>query len=130
MLGFDEEFADIRDYILKITIRIWEGRQINSIRDYYSNPCPVKTPLSFTTDLESVIKGTVAVLNQFPDQTLLGEDIIGTEEDRGVFYSSHRIFSNMTHKGDGYFGPPTNNEVNVRTIADCLCKGNKIVDEW
>ena len=128
--GFDEDFVDIRDYILKITFRIWEGRRMEAIRDYYGDPCPVNTPGSFSTDVESVVKGTVATLNQFPDRPLLGEDVIGYESSPGKIYSSHRIFSNMTHNGDGYFGAATGREVNVRTIADCVCVANKIVHEW
>ena len=28
MAGFDDEFVNIVDYILRITYRIWEGKQI------------------------------------------------------------------------------------------------------
>ena len=36
MAGFDDEFTDIVDYILRITYRIWEGKQIGLCYDYYS----------------------------------------------------------------------------------------------
>ncbi|NJS36876.1 MAG: hypothetical protein HC765_11390 [Brachymonas sp.] len=39
MQGFHAEFRNLDDYIRVITNRIWEGRQIEAIRDYYSNPC-------------------------------------------------------------------------------------------
>ena len=34
--GFDDEFTDIVDYILRITQRIWEGKQVGLCRDYYA----------------------------------------------------------------------------------------------
>ena len=129
MKGFDSEFQDLRDYILKITYRIWEQKGIDTIRDYYAKVCPVYTPLSEGSDVEEVVKGTLETLSMFPDRTLLGEDIIGKEYD-GVFYSSHRIFSNMTHRGDGSFGKASGNAVATRTIADCVCKNNQVVEEW
>jgi predicted ester cyclase len=66
----------------------------------------------------------------FPDRQLLGEDVIGSEDEPGTFYSSHRILSTMTHQGDGFFGPPTGKEVYTRIIADCICRENKVIDEW
>ena len=46
MQGFDSEFTNLKDYILKITHRIWEERGIDRIRDYYAEHAPVKTPSS------------------------------------------------------------------------------------
>ena len=40
MRGFDAEFTDIVDYILRITYRIWEGKQVGLCYDYYSADCP------------------------------------------------------------------------------------------
>ena len=36
----------------------------------------------------------------------------------------------MTHLGDGMFGSATGRSVQVRTIADCVCKDNRIIHEW
>jgi predicted ester cyclase len=36
----------------------------------------------------------------------------------------------MTHAGEGAFGPPTGRPVFVRTVADCVCLGNRIIHEW
>ena len=129
MLGFDPGFRDPTHYILDITERIWEGRGLSLIRDWYAADCPVRTPLAETRDVETVIVGTAATLAAFPDRELLAEDIILAPRSPG-FYSSHRIFSPMTHLGPGSFGPPTGRAVQVRTIADCLCRENRIVEEW
>ena len=36
----------------------------------------------------------------------------------------------MTNLGDSDYGPATGRRVLVRTIADCLCKENRVVEEW
>ncbi len=130
MQGFHAEFRDLNDYIRVITDRIWEGRQIEAIRDYYSDPCGVITPSGASTDVQSVIDGTRATLAQFPDRRLLAEDVIEAGDAQRGFLSSHRIISTMTHLGHGNFGPATGRKVHVRTIADCVCKDNRIVHEW
>lgn len=128
--GFDSEFTDIDHYIRVITHRIWEERQIDDIRRYYSDPCIIETPSTVTSSIEDVINGTRATLEMFPDRRLLAEDIITSGDDEHGFLSSHRIISPMTHRGPGAFGAPTDTKIYARTIADCVCKKNRIVHEW
>ena len=130
MKGFDPEFQDLDQYIRVITARIWEGRRIDDIRRYYSDPCTVETPSSVSTTVEEVVSGTRATLATFPDRRLLAEDIIVSGDEDGGFLSSHRLISPMTHLGDGEFGAPSGRKVHVRTIADCVCKDNRVVHEW
>jgi predicted ester cyclase len=130
MPGFDPQFADLDDYIRVITAQIWEGRQIETIADYYSADCAVLTPSGATTGIAAVIDGTRSTLDQFPDRRLLAEDVIQAGNAQSGFLSSHRIISTMTHSGPGVFGEPTGKVVQVRTIADCVCKDNRIVHEW
>jgi hypothetical protein len=130
MRGFDPEFFDLPHYIRVITDRIWEQRRIDDIHRYYSDPCIVETPLGVSTALSDVITGTEATLKMFPDRRLLAEDIIVSGDDEYGYLSSHRIISPMTHLGDGNFGLASGKKVHARTIADCLCKDNRIVHEW
>ena len=130
MKGFAAEFKNLDHYIRVITERIWEGRRIDDIRLYYSDPCVVETAMSVSTSIEDVIAGTRATLVMFPDRRLLAEDVIQSGDENGGFLSSHRIISPMTHLGDGNFGPATGKKVHARTIADCVCKNNRIVHEW
>ena len=102
MKGFETEFKDLKDYILKITYRIWEERGVERIRDYYGENAPVKTPTRVSDKVEEVISSTYETLKMFPDRQLLGEDVIGSEDEPGTFYSSHRILSSATHLGDGF----------------------------
>ncbi len=130
MTGFDAEFSSLDDYIRVITARIWEGRQVDSIHRYYSSDCAVITPGGTSLGVDAVVRGTLETLQQFPDRRLLCEDIVGAGNATNGFLSSHRIASTMTHLGDGAFGAATGRPVLVRTVADCVCIGNRIVHEW
>jgi len=72
----------------------------------------------------------MATLAEFPDRTLLGEDVIwsGTPED-GLM-SSHRLLSTATHTHPGVYGEPTGARLQYRIIADCHAISNQINDEW
>ncbi len=130
MQGFDPEFSSIEDYIRVITERIWEGRRLDDIRRYYSADCAVETPGDVSLGVDAVIAGTRATLVAFPDRRLLAEDIIISGDAQGGYLSSHRILSPMTHAGHGAFGAPSGKPVVARTVADCVCIGNRIVHEW
>jgi len=130
MKGFDPEFTDLDHYIRVITERIWEGRRIDDIRTYYSADCAVETPSSVSIGVEPVIESTRNTLSVFPDRELLAEDVLWSGDEEGGFLSSHRICSPMTHRGDGPFGPATGRRIHARTIADCVCRDNRVIYEW
>lgn len=130
MRGFDPDFADLPDYIVKITERIWEGRGIGLIRRWYSESCPVHTSMGPAIGAEATIAGTLETLNALPDRRLLPEDIVWSGDDEAGFLSSHRLICPGTHRGHGPLGAPTGRDVAVRAIADCFCVGNQVVEEW
>ena len=130
MKGFDPRFRDLPDYILKITKEIWEDRGIATLRQYYGRDMVVRAPGSVVRGNEGVIAATMATLAEFPDRTLLGEDVIWSGGDEEGFLSSHRILSTATHLGDGAFGAATGRWLRYRIIADCYARENQITDEW
>ncbi len=130
MKGFDAEFRDIVDYILRITYRIWEGKQVGLCHDYYSDDCPVYTLAGYSEGAEVVTQNTIRTLGGFPDRTLHADNIVwGGDADSG-FHSSHLITTSMTNLGPSEFGPATGNEATIQVIAHCVCKDNRIVEEW
>jgi predicted ester cyclase len=130
MTGFDPKFATPEAYILGCTYEIWEGRGIHLIPDaYYTHDAIVRTPLGVTTTAAAVVTGTQATLVEFPDRQLLADDILIGPKPWG-FYSSHRVRSTATHLGDGLFAPPSGRALTMLTIADCLCRENRIFEEW
>ncbi len=130
MKGFDPDFDDLPDYIVKITERIWEGRGIGLIRRWYSDDCPVHTTMGPFRGAEAMVAGTLDTLNTLPDRRLLPEDVIWSGDEDAGFLSSHRLICPGYHRGDGDLGPPTGRPVAVRAIADCFCIENRIVEEW
>ena len=131
MQGFDAGFEDFPDYILKITEEIWENRGLGpSMKRYYHPDVIVRMPGGISTGEPASAAATVATLQEFPDRTLLGEDVIWCGTPEAGMLSSHRILSTATHLGDGSFGRATGNKVVLRAIADCWAKDNMIADEW
>lgn len=130
MRDFNQRFNDAPSYILGITKEIWEDRNVESLREYYTADIPVRSPDGYVVGSEVVISATQATLNEFPDRQLLGEDVIWSDDGRGGFFSSHRIFSTATHLGDGVFGEATGTHLRYRVIADCAARANQIYDEW
>ena len=130
MKGFDPKWKDFPDYIIGITKEIWEDRGLATLHHYYSDDIVVRSPASIVIGNKDVIGATLSTLAEFPDRTLLGEDVIwsGTPED-GML-SSHRLLSTATHLGDGVYGKATGKKLVYRIIADCHAINNQINDEW
>ncbi len=130
MKGFDKKYKNFPDYILKITKQIWEGKDVESIGEFYTDNIPVRSPFGITYGNKPVIKATYNTLNEFPNRQLLGEDVIWNGNDDIGYHSSHRILSKGTHLGNGFYGKPTGKDIYYRVIADCACKNNQVYDEW
>ena len=130
MKGFDNKYKSFPDFILKITKQIWEGKDVNSIANFYTNDIPVRSPFGVTYGNQPVIDATFKTLKEFPNRQLLGEDVIWNGKDDEGYHSSHRILSKGTHLGEGYYGKPTGKNIYYRVIADCACKDNQVYDEW
>ena len=130
MKGFDPRFADLPDYILKITREIWEERRLRTLDHTYAPDLPMRFPSGLVRGNRAVIDGTLATLAEFPDRQLLGEDVIWSGDEEAGFLSSHRLVTMGTHLGHGAFGPPTGKRFTIRAIADCAAKDGAIHDEW
>ncbi len=130
MKGFDEKFKDFPDYIIGITKEIWEDRGIATLHQYYSDDIVVRSPASVVIGNQNVIGATMATLAEFPDRTLLGEDVIWSGTPEEGMLSSHRLLSTATHAHDGVYGNATGKQLTYRILADCHAINNKINDEW
>lgn len=130
MAGFDTEFTDIVDYILRITYRIWEGKQVGLCFDYYSEDCPVYTLSGVTIGAAEVTQNTLATLASFPDRKLHADNIIWGGDDKNGFHTSHLISTEMTNLGDTEYGSATGKFAKIQVIAHCVVKDNRIIEEW
>ena len=83
--GFEPVYSDIVDYILRCTHRIWEEKNVGLCRTHYGEDCVVHTLAGETRGVDQVIANTLATLAEFPDRTLLGEDVIWSEDAPGRY---------------------------------------------
>lgn len=128
--GFDDEFVDFPDYIIRITDRIWHQREVELCERYYTADCLVHTLAGDVIGARAVTENTYAMMAAFPDRRLEPDNVIWSDDGADGFYSSHLITSTMTNEGPSEFGPATGKAARVLTIADCLCRDNKIYKEW
>ncbi len=128
--GFDKQYRDFVDYIMKITHDIWESKGIGVIYDTYHNNVTMHAGSVNIVGIREVIAGTLQTLHAFPDRRLIGQNVIWSPMDGGGFLSSHRVISTATNLGDSSFGPATGRKVNFRTTIDCAAENNRIYEEW
>ncbi len=132
--GYDPAYSDIVDYILRCTHRIWEQKDVGLIATHYGEDIVVHMMTGPALGMRGVIAGTARTLCAFPDRTLTGEAVIWSDESArhgaGTYLSSHRITSTATNLGISELGPPTGRRISFTTIADCLCRANRIIEEW
>lgn len=130
MKGFDPKFRDFPDFIIGVTKEIWEDRGIDTLHKYYAPDIVVRSPAAVVVGNQGVIAATMATLAEFPDRTLLGEDVIWCGTPEAGMLSSHRLLSTATHSGSGVYGQATGTRLRYRILADCHARDNRIDDEW
>ncbi len=128
--GFDADYVDFVDYIIRCTHRIWEEKQLDLIPTHYTRDCVIHTLSGEVRGPEAVVANTAKTLSGFPDRTLFGDHVIWAGDDARGFYSSHRITSHLTNLGASDYGPATGRRATIVTIADCAVKENRIYEEW
>ena len=129
--GYDPVYRDFVDYIIRCTHRIWEEKNVGLCRTHYAADCAIHTLAGPVSGVEAVVQNTITTLGATPDRALIGEDVIWSDDGEAGLYSSHRIVSRSTHLGDdALLGAATMHGNGVMTIADCLCRENRIVEEW
>ena len=86
MKGFDPQYRDLPDYILKCTAMIWEGRSISALNWHYGDDLLVRTPAGTSRGNAAGKANTMATLTEFPDCQLFGEDVIWCGDDDTGFF--------------------------------------------
>ena len=128
--GFDEDYTDIVDYIIRCTHKIWEEKSIGLIYTHYSHNCPIYMTDATIYGREAVVEGTLKTLAAFPDARLHGDEVIWSGNDVDGFHSSHRITWTARNTGYSAYGAPTNKRILRRGIAHCVVLENRIIEEW
>ncbi len=129
--GFDDVYCDFVDYIVRCTHRIWEEKDIGLCRTHYADDVVMHTLAGPAKGRETVVQGTLGALAAYADRQVIAEDVIWCEDAPTVFYSSHRITSRSTLEGsDALYGAASGAAQMATTVADCLVRENRIVEEW
>lgn len=130
MQGFDDDYVDIVDYIIRCTHKIWEERNVGLIYSHYAHNVLIHTTDGITYGRDKVIADSIKTMAAFPDVRLFGDDVIWSGNDREGFHSSHRIMWVAHNTGYSLYGPPTGRRVTRYGIAHCFVKENRVVEEW
>ena len=130
MRGFEEQYVDIIDYIVRITHRIWEEKDIGYIYDTYRHNCRVTDDAGLQYGRDKIVADTVHTVSAFPDVRLYADEIVWAGDEDTGFFTSHRTVITGTNTGWSRFGAPTGKRINVWCIANCLAQDNEIFEEW
>jgi predicted ester cyclase len=130
MSGFEDDFTDIVDYIVRITNQIWVDRAVGRIYDTYDASCVVYSGLGVVRSVEEVVASTVGGIHASPDGESHHLNVAWSGDDERGFYTSHLGYSRSTNVGPTAFGPATGKRIGRFFIADCISRENRIHTEW
>src|SRR5689334_11985791 len=130
MRGYDDTYVDIVDFIIRVTHRIWEEKDIGHIYDTYRHNARVTDDTGLQYGRDKIVADTVHTINAFPDIRLIADEVIWAgDEDRG-FETSHRCYFTGHNTGYSKYGPPTGRKILVWCIANCSSRENEFYEEW
>ena len=128
--GFDPVYADIVDYIVRCTHKIWDERDIGLIYSHYTHNCVLYGTTGTIYNREDIVRDTIQRLVSFPERRGMATHVIWKGNDRDGFYTSHLVTGSGRHTQNGHLGRATGRPFVSRTIADCMILRNKIYREW
>ena len=126
MRGFEEIYPNIIDYIVRITYKIWEDRDVEYIADTYSDTSEVFDDYGLQHGCQKIIADTHHTTGAFSDIKLIADEIIWAGDDDIGYHTSHRTLIRGTNDGDSKYGPATNKAIDVLVIANCVALENEI----
>ncbi len=124
--GFESTYQNIIDYIVRITYRIWEDRNVGYIRDTYHHQSQVFDDYGLQLGCEKIVSDTEHTTGAFSDIKLIADEIIWAGNDDIGFHTSHRVFIRGTNNGVSKYGAATNKYVDVWCVANCVALENEI----
>ncbi|MBN2499859.1 MAG: ester cyclase [Anaerolineales bacterium] len=130
MRGFEDTYVDIIDYIVRITHRIWEEKDIGYIYDTYKHNSLVVDGFGLQYGRDKIVADTVHTINAFPNIRLYADEIVWAGDDKVGFHTSHRTVIKGDNTGFSRYGPPTGRRIELWCIANCIALENEIFKEW
>ena len=130
MRGYEDTYVDIIDWIVRITHRCWEEKDIGYIYSTYRHNSHVYDDYGLQYGRDKIVADTVHTINAFPDIRLYADEIIWAGDDVNGFHTSHRTVISGRNTGFSRYGPPTGKKVLCWCIANCSSLENEIFNEW
>ena len=130
MAGFEDDFTDIVDYIVRITEQIWTDRAVGRIYDTYDANCTIYTTGGVVRSVEEVIASTTMGIHAGPDGESHHLNVAWSGDETEGFYTSHLGFARSTNIGASPYGPATGRRLGRFFVADCVSRANLIHTEW
>lgn len=126
--GFEAEYNNIVDYIVRITHRIWESNppQVDYIANCYAPTSLIYDDYGLQTGNKKIIADTHHTTGAFSDIILDAEEVIWAGDDEVGFHTSHLTRIIGTNDGVSRYGEATNKKVSVLVIANCVALENDI----
>ena len=128
--GFDDEYVDIVDYIIRCTYKIWEEHGIGLIYGHYTQNAIQHGTDAIWYGRDQVIANTVQMQAAFPDLRLVADDVVWAGDDSEGFKTSHRCTLMGRNTGYSLYGPPTGRQIALRSVYNCAVRENRIYAEW
>ncbi|WP_306316785.1 MULTISPECIES: ester cyclase [unclassified Streptomyces] len=120
-----QPYNDPDEFIREVTDRIWVARDIDHIVENYEPDSIVHASLGTVVGRDGVIEGSTMRMAAVPGHIGQAEDVVWEARGDDAFLSSHLVFSADEHLHDG-----RNIRVRKRTIANCLYRRGRMVEEW
>ena len=124
--GFEAAYRNIIDYIVRITYRIWEDRDVEYIRATYADDARTFDDYGLQRGDEKIVQDTYHTTGAFSDIQLVADEIVWAGDDEVGFHTSHRTLIRGTNDGPSRYGPATGKPVDVLVIANCVSLRNEI----
>ena len=126
MRGFEETYRNIIDYIVRITYRIWEDREVEYILDTYADDSRVFDDYGLQGSARKIVDDTHHTTGAFSNIRLIADEIVWAGDDQVGYHTSHRTLIRGTNDGDSRYGPATGRDVDLLVIANCVALDNEI----
>lgn len=126
MRGFEKIYPNIIDYIVRITYKIWEDRDVEYIADTYHDNSHVFDDYGLQLGNRKIIADTHHTTGAFSDIRLIADEIVWAGNDEIGYHTSHRTLIRGVNDGDSKHGPATGRNVDVLVIANCVSRENEI----
>ena len=124
--GFEKTYQNIIDYIVRITYKIWEDRNVDYILETYSPTSKVYDDYGLQLGNQKIVDDTHHTTGAFSNIKLIADEVIWAGDDKIGFHTSHRTIIRGTNDGPSKYGPATNKDIDVLVIANCVALKNRI----